>query len=70
MDRGVAKEVYDYLGEIRGLSDPRSRGKGLTFNLSGLWRYRVRDMRILCEIQDNELIVLVVHIGKRETVYK
>lgn len=70
MDKQVAREIHQYLGDVQKLNDPRLKGKGLTANHSGLWRYRVRDMRILCEIQDNRLVVLVVHFGKRETVYK
>ena len=70
MDRGVAREIYGYLDDLRGLDDVRVRGKGLTANRSGLWHYRVRDIRIICEIQDEVLKVLVVHIGKRETAYR
>lgn len=51
-------------------SDPRQRGKGLTENLSGLWRYRVGDYRVICEIQADRLVVLVVRINHRSTVYK
>lgn len=69
MDRGIAKEIYGYLDDLKALDDVRVKGKGLTANMSGLWRYRVRDIRIICEIQDDVLKVLVVHIGKRETVY-
>lgn len=69
MDKGIAREIYRYLDDIEKLEDPRLRGKGLTANHSGLWRYRVRDMRIICDIQDSQLMVLVIHIGNRETVY-
>jgi mRNA interferase RelE/StbE len=40
--------------------DIRQRGKGLTANLAGLWRYRVGDYRVIREIQDGELLVLQV----------
>ena len=69
MDKGIAREIYRYMTEIQNLEDPRSKGKGLVANHSGLWRYRVRDMRVLCEIQDTKLVVLVVHVGNRDTVY-
>lgn len=69
MDKGIAREIYRYMTEIQNLEDPRSKGKGLVANQSGLWRYRVRDMRVLCEIQDTKLVVLVVHVGNRDTVY-
>ncbi len=44
-------------------------GKPLKANLTGLWRYRVRDYRILCQINDNVLIVLVISVGHRKNVY-
>ena len=69
LDKTVAREIYCYLSDIEKLADPRLKGKGLTANLSGLWRYRVRNMRIICQIQNQKLVILVVHVGKRETVY-
>ena len=44
LDRQVARRIRDYMGEVEKLEDLRSRGKGLTSNLSGLWRYRERDV--------------------------
>ena len=52
-----------------GCSDPRSRGKGLTANRSGQWRYRVGDYRILAEIQDGKVVILVLTAGHRSDVY-
>lgn len=52
-----------------GTEDPRKRGKGLTANRSGQWRYRVGDYRILAEIQDEVLVILIIDIGHRSTVY-
>ena len=56
LDAAISKRVLDYLEQIELLDNPRSRGKALTSNLSGLWRYRVGDYRILCRIRDNKLI--------------
>jgi addiction module toxin, RelE/StbE family len=53
-----------------GASDPRTSGKALTGNLAGLWRYRVGDYRIICDIQDAKLIVLALEIGHRRDIYK
>ena len=69
LDAAISKRVLDYLEQIEKLDNPRSRGKGLTANLSGLWRYRVGDYRILCCIKDDELIVTVLEIGHRSSVY-
>lgn len=52
-----------------GTTDPRKRGKGLTANRSGQWRYRVGDYRILAEIQDEVLVILIIDIGHRSTIY-
>ncbi len=49
--------------------DPRIHGKDLTANRSGQWRYRVGDYRILADIQDEKLIILVVEIGHRSKIY-
>lgn len=50
--------------------NPRIHGKGLTANRSGQWRYRIGDYRLICEIQDNKLIILALSIGHRREVYE
>lgn len=64
LDRGIAARIFEELDEIAKLEDPRVRGKSLTGNLAGVWRYRVGDYRILCDIDDGRLVILVV---ERET---
>ena len=63
LDAAISKRVLDYLEQIELLDNPRSRGKALTSNFSGLWRYRVGDYRILCRIRDDRLIITVIEIG-------
>ena len=70
MDRQAARRIKGELEEIAELEDPRSRGKALTGNLAGVWRYRVGDYRILCDIDDGRLVVLVVDVAHRREVYK
>ena len=70
LDAAISKRVLDYLEQIELLDNPRSRGKALTSNLAGLWRYRVSDYRILCRIRDDELIITVIEIAHRSTVYR
>ena len=65
----IAKRIVVYLQEISRLEDPRSRGKALTGNMKSLWRYRVNDYRIICYIQDEEVLVTVLKIGHRREVY-
>lgn len=50
--------------------DPRIHGKALKGNLKNQWRYRVGDYRILCDIEDDKLIILVINIGHRREIYK
>lgn len=71
LDRSLARRIVDYLDErIAGPDDPRRMGKALSGPLGGLWRYRVGDCRVICDIQDGTLRVLVVRIGNRGTVYR
>lgn len=71
LDRSVAARILKYMDErIAVQDDPRRLGKALSGPMGDLWRYRVGDFRVVCHIQDNELCVLVVRIGKRKDVYK
>jgi mRNA interferase RelE/StbE len=55
---------------IASLEDARSLGKALRGPLGEFWRYRVGDYRIVCDLQDEKLRVLVVRIGNRKDVYR
>ena len=70
LDKSIQSRIKKYMSEITLLENPRSRGKALTSNLSGLLRYRVGDYRILCRIHDDKLIITVIEIGHRSTVYQ
>ncbi len=50
--------------------NPRAHGKGLTSNRSGQWRYRIGDYRIICEIEDDRLVILALSVGHRSEIYK
>ena len=71
LDSPTARRIVDYMDErISEMDDPRSTGKALTGPLGGLWRYRVGDFRVICDIQDGALRVLVVQLGNRREVYR
>lgn len=70
LDKQVARRVTAELREVAALDDPRSRGKALTGNLAGLWRYRVGDYRVVVSIEDDVLVVLVVDVAHRREVYR
>lgn len=70
MDKQNARRIVDFMDlRIAVAADPRQSGKALKGDLGEFWRYRVGDYRILCEIRDNELIILVATIGHRREVY-
>ncbi len=71
LDRPIARRIVDYMSEgVASLEDPRSRGRALIGPLGGLWRYRVGDYRVLCELRDEALRVLVVRIAHRSRAYR
>ena len=72
LDKSEAKRITTFLRErLETIDDPRSTGKALTGpQLGTYWRYRVGDYRIICDIQDKVLVVLVIEIGNRRDVYR
>ena len=70
LDKHTASLIIKYLYKnIEGSNNPRAKGKGLTANRSGGWRYRVGDYRIICDINDDQLVVLAITIGHRRDIY-
>ncbi len=67
----AARQIREYLeSRIKGATHPEQLGKPLRGDLKGFWRYRVRDYRILCRLEKRVLIVIVVAVGHRSTVYE
>ena len=70
MDRCDRELIMAYMRErIEGCSNPRVYGEPLRHNMQGVWRYRIGKYRILCELVDEEVMVYVVKIDHRRTVY-
>ncbi len=69
-DRQAVVRIQRYLAVnvVRG-GNPRAFGKSLSSNLSMYWRYRVGDCRLICDIRDELLTVLVVRVGNRKNIY-
>ena len=66
LDRSTAQALLRYLNRLLlQTENPRQRGKPLTANLAGLWRYRVGDYRLICDFKDGELVLLVLQIAHR-----
>jgi mRNA interferase RelE/StbE len=71
LDRSEAKRITTFLRDRIGmLDDPRSTGNALTGPLGNYWRYRVGDYRIICDIRDKVLVILVIAIGNRKEIYR
>ena len=71
LDQPVQKRILDWLDDrIEGCKNPRHFGEPLKGDRAGLWRYRVGDYRILCDIQDQKVVVLVLAIGHRRRIYQ
>jgi mRNA interferase RelE/StbE len=71
LDKPAAKRILDYMDErVAKHEDPRAIGKALTGALGALWRYRVGDLRAICDIQDGSAKILVLQIGHRREVYR
>ena len=69
IDKKATSTIIDYLNDIAQQEDPRSKGKSLKGDKRQFWRYRVGDYRILCSIEDGELVILATHLGHRKNVY-
>lgn len=69
-DKAAAARIIDYMDKVVAVDNPRIRGKALVGNLAGLWRYRVGDYRVICDIDGGRLVVSVIDVAHRREVYK
>lgn len=70
MDKFQSKLIMNWIkNNLLNTNDPRQHGKGLSANKAGFWRYRVGDYRIIADIEDEELIILIVKVGHRRKIY-
>ena len=70
LDKHISALIIGWLEKnIENTENPRVHGKGLVENKAGQWRYRIGDYRVICEIQDENVIVLVIEIGHRKEIY-
>ncbi|WP_425250694.1 type II toxin-antitoxin system RelE family toxin [Fusobacterium vincentii] len=71
LDRYTQKILSAWIDKnLEGCENPRIQGKGLTSNRSGQWRYRIGDYRLICIIEDEELIILALIVGHRRNIYE
>lgn len=70
LDRPIQKRILTFLNDrIVDSKEPRRSGKGLTGSLSPYWSYRIGDYRVIVDIRDHELVILVVQLDHRRQVY-
>ena len=71
LDPAIRKLIKSWIEKnLLNTDNPRQHGKGLTGGLSQYWRYRVGDYRILAEINDAEIIIIIVEVGHRRDIYR
>jgi mRNA interferase RelE/StbE len=71
LDYTIQKRILQYFRERVLMTDnPRILGKALAGNLHEFWRYRVGDYRIICKIEDTNVIITVVMVGHRREIYE
>jgi mRNA interferase RelE/StbE len=70
LDPSAQREILRYLRErVDGADDPRRYGRALRGARHGLWRYRIGAYRLICKIEDDRLVVLVLAVGHRKDIY-
>lgn len=70
LDKYTATMIRAWITKnLDGCSNPRLRGKALNGNKSGQWRYRIGDYRLICKIEDNQLVILALEVGHRREIY-
>lgn len=70
LDRYTMKIIKSWISKnLENCEDPRVHGKALTANRRGQWRYRIGDYRLICSIEDDELVILALSVGHRREIY-
>lgn len=70
LDKQTARRILTYLKDTAELDDPAQRGKALTGNLTGFWRYRAGDYRIICDLFADVLVIYVIDVDHRSEIYR
>ncbi len=70
LDKSTQKIILNWIDKnLVNCLNPRIKGKALVDNHRGEWRYRIGDYRIITEIKDDKIIILVLEIGHRKNIY-
>lgn len=70
LDKHTRALIFGWIEKnLVGCENPRQHGKGLTANRSGQWRYRIGDYRLLADIQEDKIVILILTVGHRSEIY-
>ncbi len=71
LDKYTQKLIRSWMNKhLVNCENPRAHGKALTANRRGQWRYRIGDYRLICQIEDDKLVILALTVGHRSEIYK
>lgn len=68
LDKSVQNKILEYM-RSRASKNPRNFGKELSGDRDGLWRYRLENYRIICQLKDDQLLVFIIAVGHRKDIY-
>ena len=71
LELNVREKIIEWIEEnLQGCENPRLYGKALKGNLQGKWRYRVGDYRIIAEIEDDKILIVILDADHRRQIYR
>ncbi len=70
LDQPDIRRIKTYLDQVVQLDNPRNRGKALTADKVGLWRYRIGNFRVLVKFEDQQMQVIALDVGHRSAIYR
>lgn len=71
LDKYISSLIIGWIEKnLQNCENPRQYGKALVANKSGQWRYRIGEYRLICEIQDEKITILVLEVGHRKNIYE
>lgn len=70
LPNAIGDRILDGLAVVAASENPRDRGKAMTGEWTGHWRYRIGDYRVIARIEDGKMVIVVVAIGHRREVYR
>lgn len=70
LDKPTKLRIKNFVTKLTELKNPRHNGKFMQGEQAAYYRYRVGDYRLICHIEDNNMLITVIKMGHRKDVYK